>query len=74
MTSKNAAIVDHKASRSTINSRCCNDVASSICDACKEFDTNFLISSDLERKIQHTFRKQVDNGFQIRGRNDPIVF
>ena len=48
------------------------NVASRICDACKEFDTNFLISSDLERKIQHTFRKQVDNDYQIRGRSDPI--
>ena len=48
------------------------NVASRLFDACKEFDTNFLISSDLESKIQHTFRKQVDNGFQARGRSDPI--
>ena len=27
------------------------NVASRICDACKEFNTNFLLSSDLERKI-----------------------
>jgi adenylate cyclase len=48
------------------------NVASRLFDACKEFDTNFLISSDLESKMQHTFRKQVDNGFQVRGRSDPI--
>ena len=29
------------------------NVASRICDACKEFDTNFLVSLDLEKKVTH---------------------
>ena len=48
------------------------NVASRICDACKKFDTNFIVSSELakELKIQQ-YTEQVES-FVIRGRNEPI--
>ena len=48
------------------------NVASRICDACKEFDTNFLICSDLEKKITHKEDNERVSSYKIRGRKDTI--
>ena len=48
------------------------NVASRICDACKEFDTNFLISSDLEKKVTHKEDNERVSNYKIRGRKDTI--
>ena len=48
------------------------NVASRICDACKEFDTNFLISSDLEKKVTHKEDNERVSSYKIRGRKDTI--
>ena len=48
------------------------NVASRICDACKEFDTNFLISADLADKITHNQHSEIVSDYKIRGRSEPI--
>ena len=48
------------------------NVASRICDACKKFDTNFLVSSDLARRINISNRQETVSNFVIRGRSEPI--
>ncbi len=48
------------------------NVASRICDACKEFDTNFLVSSDLEKKVTHKEDNERVSNYKIRGRKDTI--
>ena len=48
------------------------NVASRICDACKEFDTNFLISSDLEKRVTHKEDNERVSHYKIRGRKDTI--
>ena len=48
------------------------NVASRICDACKEFDTNFLVSSDLEKQITHKEDNERVSNYKIRGRKDTI--
>jgi len=48
------------------------NVASRICDACKEFDTNFLVSSDLEKKVTHKEDNETVSNYKIRGRKDTI--
>ena len=48
------------------------NVASRICDACKEFDTNFLISSDLEKRVTHKEDNARVPHYKIRGRKDTI--
>ena len=49
------------------------NVASRICDACKKFDTNFIVSSELakELKIQQ-YTEQVES-FVIRGRKNLLI-
>jgi len=48
------------------------NVASRICDACKEFDTNFLVSLDLEKKVTHKEDNERVSNYKIRGRKDTI--
>ena len=48
------------------------NVASRICDACKEFDTNFLVSLDLEKKVMHEEDNERVSNYKIRGRKDTI--
>ena len=48
------------------------NVASRICDACKEFDTNFLVSLDLEKKVTHKQDNERVSNYKIRGRKDTI--
>ena len=48
------------------------NVASRICDACKEFDPNFLVSSDLEKQITHKEDNERVSNYKIRGRKDTI--
>ena len=48
------------------------NVASRICDACKKFDTNFLVSSDLAQRINILNRQETVSNFVIRGRSEPI--
>ena len=48
------------------------NVASRICDACKEFDTNFLVSLDLEKKVTHKEDNERVSSYKIRGRKDTI--
>ena len=48
------------------------NVASRICDACKEFDTNFLMSDELAKRVTHSEKSETVRGYKIRGRNEPI--
>ena len=48
------------------------NVAIRICDACKEFDTNFLVSLDLEKKVTHKEDNERVSNYKIRGRKDTI--
>lgn len=48
------------------------NVASRICDACKDFDTNLLISSNLRERIKISERNEHVEGYSIRGRKEPI--
>ena len=48
------------------------NVASRICDACKEFDTNFLVSLDLAKKVTHKEDNERVSNYKIRGRKDTI--
>ena len=48
------------------------NVASRICDACKEFDTNFLITSSVANRIQHNLKFENVKEYCVRGRDEPI--
>ncbi len=48
------------------------NVASRICDACKEFDTNFLITSSVANSIHHNLKFEAVQEYYVRGRNEPI--
>ena len=48
------------------------NVASRICDACKEFDTNLLVSLYLEKKVTHKEDNERVSNYKIRGRKDTI--
>ena len=48
------------------------NVASRICDACKEFDTNFLISDELAKRVTHSEKSETVYAYKIRGRNERI--
>ena len=48
------------------------NVASRICDSCKDFDTNFIVSEDLYKKIESTQTSKVEKNHEIRGRKEPI--
>lgn len=48
------------------------NVASRICDACKNFDTNFLISSALHDRIDSHVPSELAESIKIRGRERPI--
>ena len=48
------------------------NVASRICDACKEFDTNFLITSSVANRIQHKLKFENVQEYYVRGRDEPI--
>lgn len=48
------------------------NVASRICDACKEFDTNFLVSADLAKRVKILGRHELVESYSIRGRAEPI--
>ena len=48
------------------------NVASPICDACKNFDTNFLISADVASRITHDVPSEDAPNVGIRGREGNI--
>ena len=48
------------------------NVASRICSACKEFDTNFLISDELAQMINYDLPSTRVSNYLIRGRNEPL--
>ena len=48
------------------------NVASRICDSCKDFDTDFIVSEDLHKKIESTQTSKVEKNYEIRGRKEPI--
>jgi adenylate cyclase len=48
------------------------NVASRICDACKNFDTNFLISADMASRIRHEVPSEYALNVGIRGREGSI--
>ena len=48
------------------------NVASRICSACKEFDTNFLISDELAQMINYDLPSKKISDYLIRGRNEPL--
>lgn len=48
------------------------NVTSRICDACKQFDTNFLISSTLAGRVQTGTRLEILNDFKVRGRSEKL--
>ena len=48
------------------------NVASRICDACKNFDSNFLISADVASRITHELLSEDVPDVRIRGREETI--
>ena len=48
------------------------NVASRICDACKQHDTNFLISGEMAKQIVNPHRSEIVKSETIRGRSEPI--
>jgi adenylate cyclase len=48
------------------------NVASRICDACKNFDSNFLISADVASRITHKLPSEGVPDVSIRGREETI--
>ena len=48
------------------------NVASRICDACKDFDSNFLISADVASRITHELPSEDVPDVRIRGREESI--
>ena len=48
------------------------NVASRICDACKNFDTNFLISADVANRITHDVPSEDAPNVRMRGREGKI--
>ena len=48
------------------------NVASRICDACKQFDTNFLVSSTLSEHIDTDKNLELHKDFEVRGRSEKI--
>jgi len=48
------------------------NVASRICDACKSFDTNFLISAEVAGRITHKLPSEDLPNVDIRGREGSI--
>ena len=48
------------------------NVASRIFDACKQFDSNFLISSTLAERVQTDTRLEIVKDFEVRGRSEKL--
>ena len=48
------------------------NVANRICEACKNYDTNFLISSDLANRLSHHLPSDEVPAVAIRGRERTI--
>ena len=48
------------------------NVASRICDSCKDFDTDFIVSENLYKQIESTQTSKVEKNYKIRGRKEPI--
>ena len=48
------------------------NVASRICDACKEFDTDFLISDSLANKIKLPAKSKRVKRYSIKGRDQKL--
>ena len=48
------------------------NVASRICDACKQFDTNFIISKAVDDKIKKIAPSKIEKNFEIRGRKEKL--
>ena len=48
------------------------NVASRICDACKKFDTNLIISQDVANRIKIIPKSEIIENFEIRGRKNTI--
>ena len=48
------------------------NVASRLCDSCKEFDTNFIISQSLAERIRLPKKSKVVKDYSIRGRKEKI--
>ena len=48
------------------------NVASCICDACKQHDTDFLISGEMAAQIVNPHRSEIVKNETIRGRSEPI--
>ena len=48
------------------------NVASRICDACKKFDTNLIISQDVANRIKIIPKSEIIETFEIRGRKNTI--
>ena len=48
------------------------NVASRICDACKQNDTDFLISGEIAKLIMNPYPTEIVKNAVIRGRTEPI--
>ncbi len=48
------------------------NVASRICSACKEFDTNFIISNELAKLIKFDLPSELISGYSVRGRDERL--
>ena len=46
------------------------NVASRICDSCKEFDTNFIISKEVASRIGLNGKYEDIQNYKIRGRKE----
>jgi len=46
--------------------------ASQICDACKQFDTIFLVSSNLAERVETSKRFEIVKDFEIRSRSEKL--
>ena len=48
------------------------NVASRICDACKQHDTDFLVSGEIAKQIVNPYPTEILKNVTIRGRSEPI--
>ena len=48
------------------------NVASRICDACKQFDTDFLVSSALSEHVTTDKKLELHKDYEVRGRSEKI--
>ena len=48
------------------------NVASRVCEACKDLETSILITEDVKIRLSENIPTKVTQGFQIRGREEKV--